>query len=966
MQLTLRLNADGTAMIEGVKRADKAIDGLGKSADNASKKIHQCVIKSKKLSSVASSIKNFALSFSGVATALGVGALVNTQREFDVLNSQLVTATGSTQAAKQAFNELTKFASRTPYALAQSVQGFTQLKNLGLDPSMRSMESYGNFASAMGKDLSQMIEAVADASTMEFERLKEFGIKAKQTQNEVQFTFQGTTTSVAKNSQAIQQYLLSIGETKFAGAMANRMATLDGAISNLADNFNMLKLRIMQSGIGGFVETIIRGVSSGLAWLSENIKLIASSLKLFFQLMLGWAAYRYLPALMMNIATAVRAWATAQTLLNAQMGAGLLAGYVRNMLFAKGSIKQTAKALFSLKGAIGVAAAAFAGWEIGTWARENFAVVRVVANGVVVKIVDAFDGVQTFLKQVFNHVKSFGVMAMNGIAKAMHWLVTKGKNAGLRIENAFKTMYLGLLKMTKTIIEKIGGAWKGLTAGINRMMATALTKVRDGLSGLTGFSVMGKKFDLIPDSVIKSLNGKISVLKAKGEDTSYTFDKLDDKINKLTGSIKANEKAIISNNNAHQKLVEYADKNTLSSVSDTLKNNAKLAKERLARHQFNMDDIDAYMDYEINKEIADKNTKPATTLAKKIMSPPTSETNKGGKGGKKGSAVTDAIKKGAKSAKDAVNELKRQLEAVANFKANQQQSIQDYAFETALIGKQADEVERLRFAHELMKSAEQAKQGLSAVRKAEIDAITQSTIAQRDAVVALRNAKQEAHDNDWLGGMKAGLSDLAKSAGTTFDVMKNATTGAFTSMADGIANFVATGKGNFKELTASILADMSKMLVKAAMMKMFSGLFGGFFKNGGVFDVGGLKPFAKGGVFNQGVQYYANGDIFNRPTAFAHAGGLGVMGEAGPEAIMPLSRGPDGKLGVKVHNAHQRQKVAGMNNNINIAVNIANGKEETDVKSQQQQGKQLGENLKNAVRGVLAEEMRTGGMLSAR
>ncbi|MBS9781117.1 MAG: hypothetical protein KGV56_01340 [Gammaproteobacteria bacterium] len=905
MQLTLRLNADGTAMIEGVKRADKAIDGLGKSADDTSKKIHQCVIKSKKLSSVASSIKNFALSFSGVATALGVGALVNTQREFDVLNSQLVTATGSTQAAKQAFNELTKFASRTPYALAQSVQGFTQLKNLGLDPSMRSMESYGNFASAMGKDLSQMIEAVADASTMEFERLKEFGIKAKQTQNEVQFTFQGTTTSVAKNSQAIQQYLLSIGETKFATAMANRMATLDGAISNLADNFNMLKLRIMQSGIGGFVETIIRGISSGLAWLSENIKLIGSTLKLFFQLMLGWAAYRYLPALMMNIATALRAWATAQTLLNAQMGAGLLAGYARNMLFAKGSIKQTAKALFSLKGAIGVASAAFVGWEIGTWARENFAVVRVVANGVVVKIVDAFDGVQTFLKQVFNHVKSFGVMAMNGIDKAMHWLVTKGKNAGLRIENAFKTMYLGLLKMTKTIIEKIGGAWKGLTAGINRMMATALTKVRDGLSGLTGFSVMGKKFDLIPDSVIKSLNGKISVLKAKGEDTSYTFDKLDDKINKLTGSIKANEKAIASNNSVHQKFVELADQDTLSSVSDRLKNNAKLAKERLARHQFNMDDIDAYMDYEINKEIADKNTKPATTLARTVSS----EMTQGGNP----ASTTDKIKKGAKSAKDAVNELKRQLEAVANFKANQQQSIQDYAFETALIGKQADEVERLRFAH----------------------------------------------DNDWLGGMKAGLSDLAKSAGTTFDVMKNATTGAFTSMADGIANFVATGKGNFKELTASILADMSKMLVKAAMMKMFGaladtgGIIGSFFS---LFK-------ADGGAFYKGVEFYANGGVVNRPTAFAHAGGLGVMGEAGPEAIMPLMRGANGKLGVAVHNGKNRQ--AGMYNNITISVNVENGNAESSVESQQAQGRQLGESLDASVRAVLAREMRPGGMLSA-
>ena len=59
------------------------------------------------------------------------------------------------------------------------MQGFTKLVALGLNPSQRAMESYGNTAAAMGKDLSQMIEAVADAATGEFERLKEFGIKSK-------------------------------------------------------------------------------------------------------------------------------------------------------------------------------------------------------------------------------------------------------------------------------------------------------------------------------------------------------------------------------------------------------------------------------------------------------------------------------------------------------------------------------------------------------------------------------------------------------------------------------------------------------------------------------------------------------------------------------------------------------------------------------------------------------------------
>ncbi|MBS9781518.1 MAG: phage tail tape measure protein [Gammaproteobacteria bacterium] len=309
----------------------------------------------------------------------------------------------------------------------------------------------------------------------------------------------------------------------------------------------------------------------------------------------------------------------------------------------------------------------------------------------------------------------------------------------------------------------------------------------------------------------------------------------------------------------------------------------------------------------------------------------------------------------------------KQKTAIKGFSLNNNKKLDDMAFENSLIGLQADEVERLRFARELENQVKQLSVGMSAENLAALEAEKQKILATRDAIVAKREEMERVKGNDWFGGIKAGIEGLGKSTGTTFDLMKNATTGAFTKMADGIANFVATGKGNFKELTASILSDMSKMLVKAAMMRMFGGLFKGLglFADGGVFGSNGIIEQAKGGAWLRGVQYYANGGVFGSPTMFAHAGGLGVMGEAGPEAIMPLSRGSDGKLGVKVHNANQRQRVAGINNNINIAVNINNGKEESDVKSQQQQGKQLGENLKNAVRGVLAEEMRSGGMLAS-
>ncbi|MDJ0821456.1 MAG: phage tail tape measure protein [Paracoccaceae bacterium] len=63
---------------------------------------------------------------------------------------------------------------------------------------------------------------------------------------------------------------------------------------------------------------------------------------------------------------------------------------------------------------------------------------------------------------------------------------------------------------------------------------------------------------------------------------------------------------------------------------------------------------------------------------------------------------------------------------------------------------------------------------------------------------------------------------------------------------------------------------------------------------------GAFSPFADGGSFSQGrVMPFANGGVVSGPVSFPMRGGMGLMGEAGPEAIMPLSRGPDGKLGVR-------------------------------------------------------------------
>jgi len=231
-------------------------------------------VVSNSMSTVEKSVESAKKVLATLGLGLSVGVLVNKFQqvaiETDKLRANLSTVTGSTDAAAIAFDNLTKFAAKTPFTLDQSVNAFIKLKSLGLDPSERALTSYGNTAAAMGYSMSQMIEAVADASTNEFERLKTFGIKAKQQGDNVTFIFQGVSTTVKKESEAIQEYLLNIGETTFAAGMSNQMLTLTGALSNFEDNVDSLFRKMADDGGTQIFAKGIKASSDAVALLADN------------------------------------------------------------------------------------------------------------------------------------------------------------------------------------------------------------------------------------------------------------------------------------------------------------------------------------------------------------------------------------------------------------------------------------------------------------------------------------------------------------------------------------------------------------------------------------------------------------------------------------------------------------------------------------------------------------------------
>ena len=125
-------------------------------------------------------------------------------------------------------------------------------------------------------------------------------------------------------------------------------------------------------------------------------------------------------------------------------------------------------------------------------------------------------------------------------------------------------------------------------------------------------------------------------------------------------------------------------------------------------------------------------------------------------------------------------------------------------------------------------------------------------------------------------------------------------------------------------------------------MKPITNAAGGALAQGIAGAMSAFMPFANGGAFAQGkVMPFANGGVVSSPTAFPMRGGRGLMGEAGPEAIMPLTRGADGRLGVQA---------AGGGRPVNVVMNISTPDVQGFQRSQSQIAAQVGRALSRGQR----------------
>lgn len=198
------------------------------------------------------------------AGAFSIGAISNFGKqvisvtsEFQKFQAVLGNTLGSNALADLKLKEIQDFAAKTPFGIQELTGAFVKLANSGFKPTGDQMRSLGDLAASTGKSFDQLAEAILDAQTGEFERLKEFGVRAKDAGDKVIFTYKGVQTTVDKTSASIRNYITDIGNAAgVSGSMAKISETLGGQISNLGDNWDQMLLSVGGNTEGVFKESI--------------------------------------------------------------------------------------------------------------------------------------------------------------------------------------------------------------------------------------------------------------------------------------------------------------------------------------------------------------------------------------------------------------------------------------------------------------------------------------------------------------------------------------------------------------------------------------------------------------------------------------------------------------------------------------------------------------------------------------
>ena len=257
------------------------------------------------------------------------------------------------------------------------------------------------------------------------------------------------------------------------------------------------------------------------------------------------------------------------------------------------------------------------------------------------------------------------------------------------------------------------------------------------------------------------------------------------------------------------------------------------------------------------------------------------------------------------------------------------------------------------------------------VQRPNLDTLPNVFAQEGDGLTNFQSPQEQAAQEDTKKAREI-LDKYRDSVKQVNQDIANSFVSTFKKLEDGLVEFVQTGTLNFKKLAQSIIADITRIIIRSQIIRPLTGVLGNLFNPtpslgssnfltnlpssfsapAGLLDNLPNVQFAKGGIMaNNKIVPYAKGGLIMRPKLFPLSNGAALAGEAGPEAILPLQRGRGGKLGV----------IAQGGGTTNVVVNVDASGSSVDGDSE---GQEFGQAIATAVQLELVKQKRSGGLLA--
>lgn len=257
-----------------VNRSMRTLDRNSKMARGALNRVEGAA------SRVSTALRIAGAAFVAFAATSGIRGIIQATTTFEGFRAQLTAYLGSQERANAELARMEELAKSLPQTLQDLTNGFVVLNRYGLSTTNDSMKAFANIASANNKSLSQLAEALGDALTGEYERLKEFGVKIRTENGRTTVMLGDQILGVANSGQELIGIVQQLGTEggKYFGAAEKQATTLTGALSRLNDSVTRAQRNIGDAGFGAAVGQLADRISTALDSNTELTDSIARGL----------------------------------------------------------------------------------------------------------------------------------------------------------------------------------------------------------------------------------------------------------------------------------------------------------------------------------------------------------------------------------------------------------------------------------------------------------------------------------------------------------------------------------------------------------------------------------------------------------------------------------------------------------------------------------------------------------------